>query len=137
MIFEIVSFGLICLGAIIVVLVVSYESDKSTKENPTITFEQFKNLYAVAPDKWELKDEWVWYIVELYDGRMIEFKTAADLRKYKKWKQKLDNEQLLKKNNKLYGELIIAWTKDIEDYREQTTKAAQESLERIWGQSNK
>lgn len=137
MIFEIALFCLIFLGAIIVVLVVLGKSDKSVEENPTITFKQFKNLYAVAPDKWTLNDEFVRYKTISYLGAWIDFKTAADLRKYKKWKQKLDSEQLLKKNNKLYGELITAWTKDIEDYREQTTKAAQESLERIWGQSNK
>ena len=83
-----------------------------TKTAPTITFNNFKELYQIAPDKWRFKLDRVSYKYE-----PIEFKSYFDLIKYRRFKKQVEKDD--EKSQKIENETLFikSLQKDIDDYK--------------------
>ena len=82
------------------------------KTVPTITFNNFKELYQIAPDKWRFKLDRVNYKYE-----PIEFKSYFDLIKYRRFKKQVEKDD--EKSQKIENETLFikSLQKDIDDYK--------------------
>ena len=91
------NYMLIVIGVIlgIVIFIVSlitgvdcsvWIQDK-IKTAPTITFNNFKELYQITPDKWCFKLDRV-----SYNHEPIEFKSYFDIIKYRRFKKQVEKE---------------------------------------------
>ena len=60
-----------------------------TKTAPTITFNNFKELYQITPDKWYFKLDRV-----SYNHEPIEFKSYFDIIKYRRFKKQVEKMKL-------------------------------------------
>ena len=83
-----------------------------TKTAPTITFNNFKELYQIAPDKWRFKLDRVSYKYE-----PIEFKSYFDTIKYRRFKKQVEKDD--EKSQKIENETLFikSLQKDIDDYK--------------------
>ena len=83
-----------------------------TKTAPTITFNNFKELYQIASDKWRFKLDRVSYNYE-----PIEFKSYFDLIKYRRFKKQVEKDD--EKSQKIENETLFIKNlqKDIDDYK--------------------
>lgn len=111
--------------------------------SPKITFNQFKNLYAIAPKKWVYTShEGLVYIKERegenlfrYDNRVIRtpvgFKTYRDWCRFWKFKKRLDKEKIDLARLKKEAELANNWQEDINRYRKKANAELKEMAERI------
>lgn len=103
----------------------------STRGNtsPRITFNAFKELYAISPSKWSLGFDDVSYYGD--DGWIfIEFKHYIDVLRYGFFKDKIESEKeylLLIQNEK---EFIESLQKDIESYREENLREMKRILQK-------
>lgn len=82
------------------------------KTAPTITFNNFKELYQITPDKWCFKLDRVSYKYE-----PIEFKSYFDLIKYRRFKKQVEKDD--EKSQKIENETLFikSLQKDIDDYK--------------------
>lgn len=90
---------------------VTWIQDK-IKTAPTITFNNFKELYQIAPDKWRFKLNRINYNYE-----PIEFKSYFDLIKYRRFKKQVEKDD--EKSQKIENETLFIKNlqKDIDDYK--------------------
>lgn len=136
------SVGLITIVAIIhlICLLNEWSSTKNWADNYTvfISFKQFKSLYSIAPDKWDLKDTYVIYkiykpgVVEYYSYvkdcifnhffDYIQYLTFLDKHK-KKQKENIRDENL--------AEVLKAWQNDINEYRQKSLEELKAEREKI------
>lgn len=80
-----------------------------------LKFKQFKQFYAIAPQKWELSDGYVCY----YNGSIgsyIYF-SQIDSIKYYFWKKSISKKKENNENNKVFMKTLESIQKDIDDYR--------------------
>lgn len=114
---------------------------------PTITFESFKKFYSINPDRWILEDQYVickigdtkgsyYYGLTFYDYKKQKcyFESSSDLRKYKKFQKKLEQDKLETARMKATSEMLGMVKKDIanmEDLAEQQKKQAMENFDSI------
>lgn len=129
-----------------------YKDEKLSKKvpkNPTISFEKFKELYAINPDKWECYDTYVSYkIIEecpTYKGYPVTyetyytstkridiyFETSKDIKKYNQWRQKQENEKNRENVNKLYSIVLEDIQKDVRKRLDEIEAERKKELERI------
>lgn len=146
----IIKFIFIIVGVIIGVLLLTgficsycdwHESINSS--SPKITFNQFKNLYAIAPKKWVwTSHEGLVYIKERegedlfrYDSRFVrtpvEFKTYRDWYRFCRFKKRLDTKKINLARLKKEAELANNWQEDINRYRKKANAELKEMAERI------
>lgn len=146
----IIKFIFITVGVIIGVLLLTgficsycdwHESINSS--SPKITFNQFKNLYAIAPKKWVwTSHEGLVYIKERegedlfrYDSRFVrtpvEFKTYRDWYCFCRFKKRLDTKKINLARLKKEAELVNNWQEDINRYRKKANAELKEMAERI------
>lgn len=83
-----------------------------TKTAPTITFNNFKELYQITPDKWYFKLDRV-----SYNHEPIEFKSYFDIIKYRRFKKQVEKND--EKSQQIENEtfFIKNLQKDIDDYK--------------------
>ena len=114
----ILFFSSIILGIIIFIVSLIIGVDYATwiqdkiKTAPTITFNNFKELYQITPDKWRFKLDRVSYNYE-----PIEFKSYFDLIKYRRFKKQVEKDD--EKSQKIENETLFIKNlqKDIDDYK--------------------
>lgn len=111
--------------------------------SPKITFNQFKNLYAIAPKKWVwTSHEGLVYIKERegddlfrYDSRFVrtpvEFKTYRDWCRFCRFEKRLDKKKINLARLQKEAELANNWQEDIDRYRKKTNAELKEMAERI------
>ena len=82
------------------------------KTAPTITFNNFKEFYQIAPDKWRFKLDRVSYKYE-----PIEFKSYFDIIKYRRFKKQVEKND--EKSQQIENETLFikSLQKDIDDYK--------------------
>lgn len=84
-----------------------------------LKFKQFKQFYAIAPEKWELRDGYVCYLNRNVDG--LEYNniyfSPVDSIKYYFWKKSVSNLEKNNENNKIFMRTLKSIQKDIDDYR--------------------
>jgi hypothetical protein len=82
-----------------------------------LKFKQFKQFYAIAPQKWELSDGYVSYLDsrELMIGSF--YFSTFDSVKYYFWKTSVERQKDSKENNKILMKILENIQKDIDDYR--------------------
>lgn len=104
-----------------------------------ISFKQFKSLYQIAPDKWRLEDTYVVYRIDkpgIKYHKITEncfFKHFIDYIQYKIFlnKYKKEREEHIRNNNLVVT--LVAWQRDIDEYRQKSLeelKAEQEKIDR-------
>ena len=83
-----------------------------TKTAPTITFNNFKELYQITPDKWCFKLDRV-----SYNHEPIEFKSYFDIIKYRRFKKQVEKND--EKSQQIENETLFIKNlqKDIDDYK--------------------
>ena len=118
---------LIILLITIIVIVVCYVDHKIfVNDKPTITYNQFKNFYKLAPQKWKVEDNW--YI--RYNGNFLYFKTYFDEIKYKRWFKKREQSDIQQKLEEFNLKLLDCWQNDLNQYRDNYLKELKELQER-------
>lgn len=82
------------------------------KTAPTITFNNFKELYQITPDKWCFKLDRV-----SYNHEPIEFKSYFDIIKYRRFKKQVEKDD--EKSQQIENETLFIKNlqKDIDDYK--------------------
>ena len=82
------------------------------KTAPTITFNNFKELYQITPDKWCFKLDRV-----SYNHEPIEFKSYFDIIKYRRFKKQVEKND--EKSQQIENETLFIKNlqKDIDDYK--------------------
>lgn len=126
-IFE-VAVSIISIG---IGILVYHHTYVKNEDKPLISFTTFQNLYAIAPDKWQLFDEYIRYDHQgqfdwLYQSTDIYFKNWFEQMKYKnflKKKRKNKNVERRSKNTQVVAE---QWVKDIENYRKKSQSEVKE-----------
>lgn len=99
---------------------------KFSKERAYISFNLFKSLYAINPEKWTLGDNIVWYC-----NSSVCFINYFDYIRYCRWyKKKLKNDKKRKKYNKT-ATLVEYWKKDIQKHREKSEAELKRSLKEM------
>lgn len=96
---------------------------------PTITFNQFKDLYKIAPKKWDTDRDW--YVV--YNGDYKEtlyFKTWLDEMRYKHWYRRKEKSDIQQRLNECNLKLLDCWQNDLNQYRDNYLKELKELQER-------
>ena len=125
------------------------KTNKNVPENPTISFEKFKELYAINPDKWECYDTYVIYkITEEYPAYKghpvtyetyyattkriaIYFETVKDIKKYEIWQREQKNEKNRENVNKLYSAVLEDIQKDVRKKLDEIEAERKKELARI------
>lgn len=88
-----------------------------------IGFQQFLNLYSVAPHKWHLRDGWVGYEKSAFSSSMTAFYfSQIDTIRYILWKRGIEKNNEKIKINREMKSVIDSWQKDIDRYREEYLK---------------
>lgn len=139
---------LIGIGATIIILfaailVISFCEENSKHKilissYPTISFEMFKTLYEMNPDKWFLENNKVQYCVDSVkswgESRIenIAFETVNDQIKYKNWKEEREKQKLKKIVNERQAELLELWQKDIADYRKNSLNKLLQEIQELY-----
>lgn len=104
-----------------------------------ISFKQFKSLYSIAPDKWRLEDTYVVYRINkpgIKYHKITEncfFKHFIDYIQYEIFlkKYKKEREEHIRNNNLVVT--LVAWQRDIDEYRQkglEELKAEREKIDR-------
>lgn len=88
-----------------------------------ITFSQFKALYLIKPDNWDLHDSYVAYLT--YDDkffRSAEYNylhfSVADTIRYQLWHNDLEKQRKQSAKNDEFKKALDGMQKDLEEYRE-------------------
>lgn len=139
----IISFIMIIIIIVIlylVGLVISYFIAKDflvDEHTILISFKQFKSLYPMAPDKWHLEDNYIVY--QFYKPGIKYYPTTKTcflkhfidyiqyiifLKQYRKKRKKSI------RNNSL-TETLVAWQKDINEYRQKSLEELKTEREKI------
>lgn len=103
------------------------------KGYPEITFQQFINIYPMAPDNWFLYSGAIKYFYKRDSDKrqhfhFICFKTFKDYKTYKKWYKNKDDGKTLEEKRRNQQLLIESFLKDIEDYRKENLEKVKENL---------
>ena len=125
------------------------KTNKNVSKNPTISFEKFKELYAINPDKWACYDTYVSYrVIEEYPAYKghpvtyetyystvkqidIFFETSKDVKNYNQWRQEQENEKNRKNVNKLYSIVLEDIQKDVRKKLDEIEAERKKELARI------
>lgn len=115
------------------------------KNSVRLSFNQFIAFYKSAPDKWELKDDYVEYIKNRskvifcgvvtergleFDGvEAVFFRSYHSLLKYRRWKDKLEKAQEERKRNQKTLALSKCWSEDINDAHAKAMRDVQSMFE--------
>lgn len=102
-----------------------------------ISFKQFKSLYPIAPDKWDLQDTYVIY--QLYKPgikyhkitKNCFFKHFIDYIQYEIFLKRYKKEQKENIRNNSLVETLVAWQRDIDEYRQKSLEELKVEREKI------
>ncbi len=135
--------GCIALGYTVEFFSFLFEYGK--KDSVRLSFNQFIAFYKSAPDKWELKDDYVEYIKNRskvifcgvvtergleFDGvEAVLFRSYHSLLKYRRWKDKLEKAQEERKRNQKTLALSKCWSEDINDAHAKAMRDVQSMFE--------
>ena len=88
-----------------------------------ISFQQFLNLYSVAPHKWYLCEGWVGYEKSEFSlSRTRFYFSQTDTIRYFFWKRGIEKNDEKVRTNREMKSVIDSWQKDIDRYREEYLK---------------
>jgi len=93
--------------------------------NFRLSFDHFKQLYSVAPQKYDLNPGYV-----SYAGNIIGF-SLLDWKKYKKWCKQLEKERAELRDIRVKKEFLEAVNRDIDAYKINSKKEIEELSEKI------
>lgn len=94
---------------------------------PRISYKNFKNFYAIAPKKWNLKKDKYLY----YDGHLVEFNNYTDVMKYQRFRKQIEKHAEEMEKNTRQAAFLEEIQKDIDRYRDQAAEETAAALERI------
>lgn len=133
--------GLIIAGALIylVFLLSDWHRTKAWADKYAvfISFKQFKSLYPIAPDKWDLKDCYATYKiykpgVEYYcNTKDCIFKHFFDYIQYLIFLKQHRKERKESIRNNSLAETLAAWQNDINEYRQKSLEELKIEREKI------
>ena len=134
LIYGLVVIVVICIVVSIFVIIEGFPSSNYQ----IIKFDNFKNLYAINPDRWELynktvsfvkpRDEWLSW------KQTVTFQfSLTDYYRYKHWKKNLEKQKQREKECKQLQEVISILKSDLEKFENKNAKnmdaAAKHSIE--------
>lgn len=112
------------IGIIIMVLLILWANDvivlgvKKTR----ISFERFQAMYAISPDKWDLRDHNVSYRLSDYGLPYSYYKDFAfslrDRMRYRGFLREIKKKKKMAAETKEMERIIRSWQDDIEKYKE-------------------
>lgn len=123
----IILFSITLIGlSFFILLVCILKGIYPSGDYPTISFNQFIALYQISPEKWRLETDYIQYSCSTYrlvdqsyfyhtNYKIIEFATAFDHFKYKRWAKKESKRKEDIKRSQEMVELIAEWQKDINE----------------------
>lgn len=103
-----------------------------------ISFKQFKSLYPIAPDKWDLKD--CYAIYKIYKPGVVEyycytkdciFKHFFDYIQYLAFLDRHKKKQKENIRDESLAEVLKAWQNDINEYRQKSLEELKAEREKI------
>lgn len=97
--------SLLVVGVIILFVLYLDWTSSNDKENPKISFEDFKMFYLAFPSKWSLFDNWVRYSNSKYTI-VVDFKHFSDYIKYIQFYDKVERDK--EKSNRNEKEELLA-----------------------------
>ena len=124
----------------LVCLLIGYFVAKDVRVNEhtiLISFKQFKTLYPIAPDKWELEDTYVIYKINKpgikyhTPTKTCFFKHFIDYIQYEIFLKRYKKEQEENIRNNSLVEILVAWQKDIDEYRQKSLEELKTEREKI------
>lgn len=137
-----VSAALIIIGALIhlACLLDDWHRTKAWADKYAvfISFKQFKSLYSIAPDKWDLRDDYAIYkiykpgVVEYYSyAKDCIFKHFFDYIQYLTFLDKHKKKQKENIRDESLAEVLKAWQNDINEYRQKSLEELKAEREKI------
>ena len=97
--------SLLVVGVTILFVLYLDWTSSNDKENPKISFEDFKMFYLAFPSKWSLFDNWVRYSNSKYTI-VVDFKHFSDYIKYIQFYDKVERDK--EKSNRNEKEELLA-----------------------------
>ena len=123
----------IFLGSFLIVTIISFLIDCSSwcdlKDDrcPRISYKNFRNFYAIAPEKWDFDSRYHPY----YYGKVVEFNSYIDVIKYQYFRSQLEKHTKEIERNKRQAAFLGEIQKDIDEYRDKTEKETAAALKHI------
>ena len=84
--------------------------------SPKIRFKQFVSFYNVNPDRWDLKEDAVRCKIGNYEYIGLHF-NLFDYYRYKKWRKKINKNNISIETNEELSKVIEVVKKDISEYK--------------------
>ncbi len=141
-IFFIIAFIMVIMiiAILLVSLVISYFVAKDfwvDEHTILISFKQFKSLYPIAPDKWRLENDYITY--QIYKPgityhpivKTCFFKHFTGYIQYIIFLKQHRKERKETIRNNSLAETLVAWQKDIDEYRQKSLEELKAKREKI------
>ena len=85
--------------------------------SPKIEFKQFTSFYNINPNRWDLKADAVRCKINDEEYVTIHFNNLFDYYRYKKWRKKINKNNISTKTNEELSKVIEIIKKDITQYK--------------------
>lgn len=99
---------------------------EKNKTYPHVSYKSFREFYAVAPDKWKIRNDDL-----MYENWIIELETYSDLLKCRRFKRQLKKRGGELERSARQAAFLGEVQKDIDRYRDQAVEEAAAALEHI------
>lgn len=99
---------------------------EKNKTCPHVSYKNFREFYAVAPDKWKIKNGYL-----EYENRIVELEKYSDLLKCKRFKRQLKKRGDELERSARQAAFLEEVQKDINKYRDRAVEEAAAALEHI------
>lgn len=102
---------------------------EKNKACPHVSYKNFREFYAVAPDKWKIKNDYL-----EYENGVVELEKYSDLLKCRRFKRQLKKRSGELERSARQAAFLGKVQKDINRYRDQAVEEAAAALKHIQGE---
>lgn len=125
---KIICVILFCVAAMLLIAICAWYSESYYGNKDLcagkITFSQFKALYSIKPNNWELHDSYIIYLtyydhpIHRFAERNYLYFSVADTIRYQLWHNDLEKQRKQSIKNDEFKKALDGMQKDLEEYRE-------------------
>ena len=124
-----IIFLFIAFYIILAILWAIFDIYYPNRDDVKITFDQFKTLQSMSPDKWRFAD--TYDNVVFYNDDWIVMKHFIDVIRLKIYRHKKIKNKKIINRNKVMVKLINEWQKDIDKYNKENINWVEHKIDQL------